>query len=484
MNIISISAEVAPYSKTGGLGDVCAALPVALAKRGHRVMTVAPRYKNYADAWDTGVRISLDGHEISYFHAVVKGVDRVFVDHPSLRRGGIYGDENGSYGDNWFRFSLLCQGAILAAMRLPLQGKIYSNGNDDQTAFLFHDWHASLVPAYLNTVRRWGFFKNSGSSLVIHNLAHQGVHHRNLFGKLSLPSDLYPCLDMDGHLNLLKGGMALADKIITVSPSYAKEICTTEFGMGLEGILQKRRENLYGILNGIDTDAWNPQTDKIIEARYSSSDMRGKEVCKRALQREVGLPIDPNAPIFGFISRLDHQKGVDLIEQVLPYLLSQGAQVILLGTGSANLEKFVAQSNRHTQVAGLVKFSNELAHKITAGSDFLLMPSRFEPCGLTQQHALAYGTIPIAHATGGLKDTVFSLNPWKKIGNGWVFSPLTARSFQQALRWGISTYKKAPKDFRAMQIRAMDQNRSWDIAALQYEKVMKLSILDRMKQRR
>jgi starch synthase len=472
VNIISVSAEVAPWSKTGGLGDVCGALPKALAKRGHRVMTVAPRYAAYEDAWDTGSRIDLDGHVIGFHHCKQRGVDRVFVDHPAILRGGIYGDSSGSFSDNWFRFSLLCQGALLAAARLPLDGRTYTDGDGADTAFLFHDWHASLVPAYMETARMWGGFGKAASALVIHNLAHQGTYDHKIFGKLSLPAELLGHLDMGGRLNLLKGGMALADKIITVSPTYAKEICTREYGVGLEGILQARKENLVGILNGVDTEAWDPSTDKELVARYSPKDLSGKAKCKLALQRELGLPPRLDAPLFGFISRLDFQKGVDQLESVLPWLLSQGAQVVMLGTGDPKLEAFLHQAGSHPRVAGLVTFSNALAHKITAGSDFLLMPSRFEPCGLTQQHALRYGTVPIAHATGGLRDTVLPFNPWRETGNGWVFSPLKAEAFQQALAWGLQTFIHSKGDFRKIQLRGMLQDRSWDIAAEKYERVL------------
>ena len=473
MQIISISAEIAPWSKTGGLGDVCGALPIALARRGHRVMTVAPRYEAYDDAWFTGITADIDGHKIAFYHCEDQGVDRVFIDHISIRRQGIYGNEHGSFADNWFRFSLLCQGAILAAMQLPLNGSVYTKGKDSSTAFLFHDWHASLTPGYLETARRWGLFKNAASALVIHNLAHQGVHSKDIYPKLALPFDLYPALDMSGNINLLKGGIMLADKVVTVSPTYAKEICTPELGAGLDGVLRMRKQHLHGILNGIDIRAWDPKTDPHIASNYSANNLQGKAACKRALQRELGLPSNPKAPIFGFISRLDHQKGVDLIEGVLPFLLKRGAQVVLLGTGSPKLEQFLHTANRHPNVAGLVKFSNELAHKITAGADFLLMPSRFEPCGLTQQHALAYGTIPVVHATGGLKDTVQNFNPWKGVGNGWCFSPLQTNFFKQALRWALATYYDAPEDFKKLKQRSMSADRSWNVAAAQYEKLLK-----------
>ncbi|MGC6509563.1 MAG: glycogen synthase [Myxococcota bacterium] len=485
MNIISISAEVAPWSKTGGLGDVCGALPTALANRGHRVMTISPRYKAYEDAWDTGVRSSFDGHEVEFFHSRQNGVDRVFVGHPALGRGGIYGGENGPYPDNWFRFSLLCRAAILATMELPLNGTVYSNGRDDasrETVFLFHDWHAGLVPAYLETARQWGLFGQSASALVIHNLAHQGTHNSDIYPKLGLPFEFFPALDMHGHINMLKGGMMLADAILTVSPTYAQEICTPQFGMGLDGLLRQQRSKVLGVLNGIDMKSWNPETDSSLTSNFSWRDLSGKSACKAALQKKLGLPPRPKAPLFGFVSRLDFQKGVDVLEQSLPFLVEKGAQVIMLGTGDPKLEAFLKRANHHPCVAGITEFSPSLARQITAGSDFLLMPSRFEPCGLTQQHALRYGTVPIVHATGGLKDTVQSYNPNNQTGNGWAFSPLNASNMNQACHWAILTYDKSPAAFKGIQKRGMRLNRSWDIAAATYERVFAHLLAKRWRQ--
>lgn len=472
MNIISVSAEVAPWSKTGGLGDVCSALPKALCARGHRVMSVAPRYEPYPEAWDTGVTVDLDGHIIRFYHCNDDGVDRVFVDHPAICRGGIYGGSHGSYEDNWFRFSLLTQGAILAALHVPLQGKPYcADGSGSDTMFLFHDWHTSLLPAYLETVKKWGKLYRAGSALVIHNLAHQGIFAPSILKDLMLPLELLPFLEYGGALNFLKTGMVMADRIITVSPTYAKEICTPDFGMGMDPILRARKKHVYGILNGVDTQAWNPKTDPHIPANFSIQDLNGKVQCKAQLQRELGLPVRADRPMFGFISRLDFQKGLDQIEAITPWLMRSGAQLVLLGTGDPKLEAFVQSVNRYTNGAGLVKFSNELAHRITAASDFLLMPSRFEPCGLTQQHALEYGTLPIAHATGGLHDTVESFHPKNKTGNGWAYAPLHPEHLRQSLDWALQTFYHHPSDFAQLRKNAMCADRTWGKAALLYEKL-------------
>lgn len=469
MNIISVSSEIVPWSKTGGLGDVCGALPKAMAAKGHRVLTIAPRYKEYPDAWDTGERYEIDGHQIGIFHCKKDGVDHIFVDHPALCRGEIYGTENGAYQDNWFRFSLLARSAIMIALHYPW---LEEEQKSEKTSFLVHDWHAALVPAYLRMAQKWGVLSGSKVALVIHNLAHQGQFPYSLFSKLGLSSNFFSDLDMDGRLNWLKSGIVLSDAVCTVSPSYAKEICTPDLGMGLDGILRWRQKDLYGILNGIDQNIHNPEKDESIAANFSASDLTGKAECKRALQEELGLEQDPKLPLFGFVSRLDAQKGVELVQEVLPWLVNQGAQVVLLGTGAQKYESFLKQANIHPRVAGLAEFSSQLAKKITAGSDFLLMPSRFEPCGLSQQHALQYGTIPIVHATGGLRDTVNSFNPWKKEGNGWAFTPFSVSSFQQALYYALMTYNNAPDEFKKMQVRAMTEERSWDKAAEQYIQIL------------
>ena len=466
MNIISVSSEIVPWSKTGGLGDVCGALPKAFVEKGHQVLTIAPRYKEYPDAWDTGTRYEIDGHVIGIFHCKQDGVDHIFVDHPALCRGEIYGTDEGSYQDNWFRFSLLARSAVMIALHYDWGDK------DEQTSFLVHDWHAALVPAYLRMTQKWGLLADVKVALVIHNLAHQGEFPHSLFPKLGLHSSFFSDLDMDGRLNWLKAGIMLSDAVCTVSPSYAKEICGPDLGMGLDGILRWKGSSLYGILNGIDQEIYNPETDTSIAATFSSSDLSGKAECKRALQEELGLEQNSDIPLFGFVSRLDAQKGVELVQEVLPWLVNQGAQVALLGTGATKYENFLRQANSHPRVAGLATFSSSLAKKITSASDFLLMPSRFEPCGLSQQHALRYGTIPIVHATGGLRDTVKSFNPWKKEGNGWAFAPFSVSAFQQALYYALMTYYNGQDDFKEMQVRAMNEDRSWDKAASLYLQVL------------
>lgn len=478
MNIVGVSAEVAPWSKAGGLGDVADALPIALAARGHRVMTVSGRYKPYEDAWDTGLELSFhlfgEDHPCRIFHGKARGVDRVFVDHPAIRRGGVYGDGRGGYGDNQLRFALLCRAALEAPRWLGLDGEPYG----EDVAFWTNDWHGALLPIYLKALYRpVGLFTRAPALLGLHNMAHQGVYPSSTFEGLELPGRWYPTLDMDGALNTLKGGLVSAEKVVTVSPTYAEEIRTPEGGFGLDGILRARAADVHGILNGIDTEAWDPASDPHLDAHFDADDLSGKAACKAALQRELGLPVRPDVPLLGFVGRLDPQKGVDLIRDAFPWLMAQGVQVVLLGSGSPALEGFLREIERlfPQQARGWVGFSTPVAHRIIAGSDLLLMPSRFEPCGLSQLHALRYGTPPVVRATGGLRDTVQPYDPTHETGTGWTLFDASGEALRQALYWALVTWKEYPGSFREIQRRGMSQDLSWDVSAAAYEALFERS---------
>ncbi|CAM6102451.1 unnamed protein product [Calypogeia fissa] len=504
-NIIFVSSEVAPYSKTGGLGDVCGALPVALAARGHRVMVVSPRYQNgvndtmYAAAFDAQCRIKISCfgglHEVAYFHEYRQGVDWVFVDHPSYHRPGTpYGDTRGAFGDNQFRFTLLCHAACEAPLQLPLGGVVYG----DKCLFIANDWHASLVPVLLaSKYRRHNVFTGSRSILAIHNLAHQGVSPGTTYGHLGLPGDWYGALewvfpewarlhalDKGEAVNHLKGAVVTADRILTVSQGYAWEITTKEGGWGLDGLLRSRNAVINGITNGVDIDEWNPAADKYLPSQYSIDDLAGKAECKAALQKELGFAVRPEVPLIGFIGRLDYQKGPDLIQAGLPELMTDDVQVVMLGSGDPDYETWMAwaESAYPEKFRGWVGFSVPVAHRITAGCDILLMPSRFEPCGLNQLYAMRYGTVPVAHCTGGLRDTIESFNPVANAGNGggtgWTFSPLSKDAMMGAMWTAIGTYRNEKEHWAGIMNRGMSQDYSWDRAALQYEQVFGWAMID------
>lgn len=438
MDIVFVSAEVAPWSKTGGLGDVVGSLPVALAQRGHRVFTIAPRYDQYSDAWDTSISINVDGEDVRFFHTVKKGVHRVWVDHPSflakvwgLTGSKLYGAKSGAdYVDNQKRFAMFCKAAIESLKVLP-----FMPGED--CLMVCNDWHTSLVPVLLkDSYQPRGEFKDTKTALTIHNIAFQGRFWPDSFDQLGLSPksrDLFEFID--GYpkvfdeaspadetkmneatkgtafkkLNWLKAGIQACDKLLTVSPNYATEIASGP-ALGVELDKYVKTKGVEGIVNGMDVSEWSPALDKFLKFKYDATTVEaGKAFAKSQLQREAELPVDPSIPVFGFIGRLEEQKGVDILLAALKKLpKSAPVQVVILGTGKKALESQVKAlaTQFPGMAAGVVKFSNPMAHMITAGSDFMLVPSRFEPCGLIQLHAMQYGTVPLVASTGGLVDTV------------------------------------------------------------------------------
>jgi len=490
--------QVSPWSKTGGLADVMGSLPGGLAQRGNRVMVIAPRYGIYPDAFDTGHRFKIwlfgGEHEVGVFHCRKNGVDWVFVDHPSyLRAGNPYGDENGDFGDNQFRYALLCNAAVEIPLQVKFQDTVYG---DDNLVFICNDWHAALVPVIIpSKYRPHGVYTNARSVLALHNLRHQGVYPPFTYNMLNLPSDWYGALEFqypphmrqgayeeEGRcVNTLKAGISCADRVVTVSPGYAWEVTTPEGGWMLDGLLASRQYVLTGVLNGIDMDEWNPAKDPHIPYNYSNKNfIRGKNACKAALQKELCLPERPEVPLIGFVGRLDYQKGADLIMGALPWLVDNDCQLVMLGTGDKGLENAlrVAETNHKDKVRAWVGFNVPMSHKITAACDILLMPSRFEPCGLNQLYAMRYGTVPVAHATGGLRDTVIDYNPYEKTGTGWTFNDLSVDGLLHALGTAAYTYREHPMSFQEVQKNGMCRDSSWDQAAAEYEKVFDWALTD------
>jgi starch synthase len=472
MNLCLVAAEVAPWSKTGGLGDVCGALPRAMARRGHRVLVIAPRYKDYPDAWDTSIRrhVHLFGmmHEVRIFHGASEGVHHLFIDHPSFHRPGIYGDDRGVYGDNLFRFALLCRAALDACLSVPLDGAPLG----EDVVFHCNDWHTGLLPLFLQSVYRpANRFVRAGTVLSVHNAGHHGAFDAGEFAGLDTPGRWWPAAEFGGRLNCLKTGLVLADRLTTVSPTYARELMG-EQGFGLESIFRQRRGDLFGILNGIGPE-WDPATDKHLPARYDVDHLDGKAVCKAALQREMGLPVRADAPLLAVVARLDAQKGISLLLEAMPQLLRQDLQLVVLGSGSAT---FADQLQRWSEAAPQrlrvrIGFDEGLAHRIEAGADIFLMPSRFEPCGLNQMYSMRYGTVPVVHSTGGLADTVQSFEPGVERGTGWAFSQFTPEAFLKAVGFAIITRRDHPESWRGLQERGMRQDWSWDRAAALMERV-------------
>ncbi|KAL9157742.1 hypothetical protein ABFS82_08G023900 [Erythranthe guttata] len=485
MNVILVAAECAPWSKTGGLGDVAGALPKALARRGHRVMVVAPRYGDYAEAQDLGVRkrYKVDGQdmEVNYFHAYIDGVDFVFIDSPIFRGLGsnIYG---GNRVDILKRMTLFCKAAVEVPWHVPCGGVCYGDGN---LAFIANDWHTALLPVYLKAYYRdHGLMKYTRSVLVIHNIAHQGRGPVNDFAYVDLPPhylDIFKLYDPLGgdHFNIFAAGLKAADRVVTVSHGYSWELKTPEGGWGLNGIINDNDWKLRGIVNGIDTKEWSPESDIHLQSdgytSYSLDTLKtGKPQCKRALQNELGLPVREDIPLIGFIGRLDDQKGVDLIAEAVPWLMDQDVQLVMLGSGRPDLEDLLRrfEGEYYDRARGWVGFSVKTAHRITAGADVLLMPSRFEPCGLNQLYAMRYGTVPVVHAVGGLRDTVRAFDPFSETGLGWTFGRADVGEMIHALGNCLWTYREFKQSWEGIQRRGMEQDLSWDNAAQNYEEVL------------
>jgi starch synthase len=472
MDVVFVASEMAPFSKTGGLGDVAGALPRALAARGHRVLAISPGYAPIAGSTELPyrARFHLFGaiHEVGYRAVDADGVRWLLVDNPCFHRSGIYGDGEGPYRDNLFRYTLLTRAALAAAAALPVGGRPLG----DRVLFHANDWHTSLLPVYLDALYRpSGRFTRAATVLGLHNLGHHGSAPGDRFAELDLGPRWLPVLDMHGRLDPLKAGIVTADALVAVSPTYAKQI-QIDHGFGLEGLLRSRTARLVGILNGID-DSWDPRTDPHLPAHYDANDLRGKAACKAALQHELGLPVRPDVPLLGSVGRLDHQKGIDLLQEIAPWLLAHDVQLVMLGSGSPEHGAFVDSLHHRwpDRARGMVGFSEPLAHRIEAGADLFLMPSRFEPCGLNQMYSMRYGTVPIVHATGGLADTVITVDPSHDRGTGWAFPEMRADSFVKALEFALLTYDRYPDAWRVIQRRGMTTDFSWDRSAALYESV-------------
>ena len=481
MKVLFVSPEVGPIVRAGGLGDVVGALPLALHEIGVDVRVICPLHRECKElpAQTLPTKFKLKYGSRTYESKIKEtrlgesSIPVYLLENDILfDRPGIYADENGDYQDNPIRCFALCQSALLIE-------KITGWSPD---IFHAHDWMAASLPAYLN-------FKNSRlkkinqarSVLTIHNLEHQGSFHKETFKLSGLPS-LYSGIDGFDHfqsMNLLKGGIQHANKITTVSPTYADEIKTEHYGHGLETCLQYRAADLIGILNGIDQKSWNPMTDQALNNFISPSEPdNGKRENKISLLKEMKLPYDEKTPLFGVVSRLYHQKGLDLLADVIPSLASgSNAQFILLGSGCKEEEElFVKLEKRFPScISTFIGFDDGLARRIFAGSDFFIMPSRFEPCGLAQQYAMAYGSIPIGRKTGGLADTIRDLKGENKNPNGFLFEDASSNALLEVIHRAMKLYQDQSL-FKKTRKNSLHSHCSWDLAAKHYEDVYKWAL--------
>ena len=470
LRILLISSEVEPFAKTGGLADVAGALPQALATLGHDVRVLMPKYRGVErhGTLRTAVpRVRVPVGDRTTEGALLEGrlgraVPVYFLAHDHYYdRPALYGTGQGDYLDNCERFIFFCRGALEALRALGW------------TPHVIHanDWQSGLVPVYLETLYKDDpALGEVGTLFTIHNLAYQGVFWHFDMPLTGLGWDLFtPAgLEFYGKLNFLKGGLVFADVLNTVSKAYAQEIQTAEFGCGLEGVLQYRRADLHGVVNGIDVAAWDPATDRDLTKPYSAEDLAGKAACKQALAQELGIDAD-GAPIIGIVSRLAAQKGLDLVLEALPELVDAGFELALLGAGEPGLETAFGEAARASRgrIAIRTGFDNALARRIYAGADMFLMPSRYEPCGLGQMIGMRYGTIPIVRRTGGLADTVVEARPARRTGTGFGFAEPTARALLEAATRALAAFRE-PALWRQLQRNAMAQDFSWPASAREY----------------
>jgi starch synthase len=474
-SVLMIGSEAQPFSKTGGLADVLGALPRALARLGWDVTLAVPRYRGATDGElrdRFGMRIGGVTADVGFFEAPVGSVRAVLIDEPTLfDRDHLYGTQVGDYPDNPRRFAVLVRAALEFLARRRIRPTIVHA----------HDWQAGLAAVYLKTF--YGshpLLAGTASVFTIHNMAYQGLFQPDWLPRLDLPWSLLNVEELEywGKISFLKGGINYANVITTVSPQYAKEIQTPEFGAGFDGILRRRAADLVGILNGIDTEQWNPARDPFLPKPFSADDLSGKTAAKAAVLEALGLVADEatlSRPVVGMISRMVDQKGLDLIAALGTELPVLDATFVVLGTGDPRYQDFWRRLAQQypDRVAARIGFDERLAHLIEGGADIFLMPSRFEPCGLNQMYSLRYGTVPVVRRVGGLADTVFDFEPAAgRAGgaNGFTFDQYTPLALLATLRRALAVFKDQAA-WRALQQAGMGEDHSWDRSAREYVKM-------------
>jgi len=470
VKVAIVAAEIGPYAKAGGLADVIGALPQALSRRGVQACVILPAYKMLLDkirgellAEGLSVKLGAAPEKFRILRADgAAGVPLYLIDHPEFfGRNGIYGENGGEYPDNLRRFIFFARAAA-AAVEIVRPDVVHA-----------HDWHAAALPVIMraDTALREKF-SATVAAFTVHNAEYQGRFNARDFPLLGLDKSWYSteCLEFYGEVNLMKGAVVLADGASTVSPSYAYEVAhDPAIGYGLDGVFRARGDNFIGILNGADYDEWDPAKDTLITARYSPQHPESKQECRRALREELKLPHRNETPVAGIVSRMAFQKGLDLIADAIDAVVALDVQIVMLSSGDPKLERFFRDAQRRypDSLRMVSAMDNSLAHRIQAGSDMFLMPSRFEPCGLTQMYALKYGTPPVVHATGGLKDTITDFDPSSGRGNGFVLTDFRPEMLIGALRRAVQTFRQPPL-WRKLMDNCFAADFSWDRAARQY----------------
>jgi starch synthase len=482
MNIVWICSEAAPYAKTGGLADVSASLPAALAGLGHNVSVVMPYYPQVMGDLCSDLSTCYEILDVPFFEwgercAVRQdkksdNLSYYFIEHQRyFDRPFLYDYYGKEYEDNAERFIFFSRAAMEAAVALKL----------DPDVLHTNDWHTGLCNIYLKSsiYCNSATFAKTKSVLTIHNIGYQGVFPKEVLylSGLSWDNYNYTCLEYHDQVNFLKGGMMSADMVTTVSPTYADEILSSDFAFSLEDSLRhlKGENRLKGILNGIDTNEWSPDIDPLIPANFAIGDMSGKKKCRRALQKEFNLKQKPKVPILGLVSRFAYQKGIDVLSYVIEGLLiNEDAQFVILGSGDDELESFFSSlaARFPGKIGVYIGYNNKLAHLIEAGSDMFMMPSRYEPCGLNQMYSMQYGTVPIVRSTGGLADTVINYSETNIAeSTGFTFDLLNHDALLNTIKWALSVYHGKPANFAKLIENGMKQDFSWKHTASEYEEV-------------
>ncbi|SMC73269.1 glycogen synthase GlgA [Rhizobium sp. RU36D] len=468
MKILSVVSEVFPLIKTGGLADVAGALPKALGAQGIEVVTLVPGYpqvlKRLQGRTEVGTLPDLLGHEARVSRASLNGLNLLILEIPELfeRSGGPYICPDGrDHPDNWLRFAVLSlAGACIALGHLPPESADIVHA---------HDWQTALTPVYL----RYRFRSSLPVMFTIHNLAFQGQFSPEIGDRLGLPASAFgiDCLEYYGGIGYLKGGLVTSDVVTTVSPTYAREILAADLGMGLDGVLQARRTVLYGIVNGIDTDIWNPASDPLIPRQYDVRSLSRRHANRAAVLAHVGLP-DKGGPVFAALTRLTWQKGADMFAEAAEEIVAHGGQLVVCGQGDpdieAELRSCAARFPEHVGVH--VGYTEHLAHLIVSGCDVLVQPSRFEPCGLTQLYGMRYGAVPLVGRTGGLSETIIDANDAamaRAVATGFQFHPIDAFGLREAIRRACDAYQDR-ESWINLQRQAMKTDFSWERSAAQY----------------
>ncbi len=479
LNILIVASECVPFAKTGGLADVVGILPKFLKKMGHDVRVVMPRYykvdktklKPVENAMPLGVPMGImQEHWCGVYEGALPNSDVpvYFVDYDAyFGRDTLYNDASGKgFMDNDNRFVFLSRASMQLAKAIDFKPDvIHAN-----------DWHTAATCVFLNTIYKYDpFFKDAASVLTIHNMQYQGQFYEGLMDVLGIGWNHFNHLELEqkGRVNLLKGGVYHANMINTVSVGYRNETMSSEYGYKLEGVMRDRADFYVGILNGMDYGEWDPSTDKYLVKNFDADDMDGKAECKADVQKLMGLPVDDKIPLYGVVSRLVDQKGVHLLAEAFEWIMALDVQLVMLGEGDAWTHDFFRyMAEKYSEKFAVhIGYDNSLAHKIEAGSDFFVMPSIFEPCGLNQMYSLRYGTPPIVRATGGLDDTITNFDERHKTGNGFKFQDSTASALYNTIGWATYTYYDNKSGLEALRQNGMKLRFTWDESANKYEKL-------------